>query len=132
MSRFVRLFELEDPPRVPAVKPKALKLVLPAEPLLTEKGLAELSVTDEMKVIGLTIELLGMDRPASPRGEPPSPDVELRLMEMFLPSCAVKVKPLPLFDAVTPVVPVFLLSKVTTSERVELALRLAVMAWPFK
>jgi len=53
-------------------------------------------------------------------------------MEMFLPSCAVNVRPFPLLDAVTPVVPVYWLNKLTTFARVELVVRFAVMVWPFK
>jgi len=70
-----------------------------------------------------------MDRPANSIAEPSAPVMP---MEMFLPSCAVNVKPFPLFDAVTPVVPVFLLIKVTTFARVEVVVKFAVMVWPFK
>ena len=130
MSKLDKLVGFEEPPRVPAVKPNDLKFALPADPLLSEKGLEELSVMEEMKVIGVAKELLGMDRPASP--SPEAFDEELRPMEMFLPSWAVNVRPLPLLDAVTPVVPVLLLNKLTTFERVDLEVRFAVMVWPFK
>ena len=48
MSRLLKLVEFDEPPIVPEVKPIALKFAFPADPLLTENGLAELSVTEEM------------------------------------------------------------------------------------
>jgi len=56
MSKLDKLVEFDEPPRVPAVNPSALKLTLPEDPLLTVNGLEELSVTEEIKVIG--VELL--------------------------------------------------------------------------
>ena len=100
ISRDATLVSLDTPPKVPSLKPIALKLVFAFVPPATVNAELADNLTVAMYVSAVVVLNAAVDMPEMPIA---APVPVLVPTEIFLPSEAVRVTPLPLLVAVTPV-----------------------------